>query len=172
MRQTIPLPPLAELQKILRYDPETGLLHWTCNRRGRVWEGEVAGSKCGAYTAVKTPMGRFYAHRIAWRFIHGDISETIPGPDHRDRNGRNNAASNLRPATEQQQAFNRRPRPSKSGYRGVTWQKRYGTWRARAVIAGKYFWLGSYDDPAEAGAAVQQFIRDNHGEFALPADVR
>ncbi len=173
MRQTNPLPSLAKLQEILTYEPDTGLFRWSKSRRGRTWKGHVAGSNCGAYIAIRTPLGRFYAHRLAWRFIYGDNAENIPGPDHKDRNGKNNAAVNLRPATEQQQFFNRSSGiVPESGYRGVTWCKKNEKWRARCKIAKKEYWLGIYEDPAEAGAAYQKFIREHHTEFALPDDIR
>jgi hypothetical protein len=164
-----PVPPLDKLKSILDYNPMTGVFTWTKNRRGPVRMGGVAGSELHSYIVIRTIYGRFPAHRLAWRFIHGDVADSIPGPDHIDRNGLNNAASNLRPATPQQQAFNRKHRISKvSGLRGVTWVEKAQRWRAKTQLHGKTVWLGYHDSKEEAHAAFMEFARTNHGEFFVP----
>lgn len=164
----LPIPSLEDLQKILDYEPETGLLRWKIDkRRGGVRKGEIAGSKGKFYTVVGTPFGRLRAHKIAWRFIHGERADVLPGPDHIDRDGNNNSSLNLRAATPQQQAFNRGYRlPKTSGLRGATWDKKAQKWRAKTQLNKKTVWIGYFDTPEECHAAFLEFTRANHGEFS------
>jgi len=66
--------------------------------------------------------GRNYkAHRLAWLWCHGPIPEGLE-VDHKDSNPANNAISNLRLATSQQQKANtksRKPGHPKGGATGT-----------------------------------------------------
>ena len=59
---------------------------------------------------------------------------------------------------------------SVSGYRGVSLDKRRGTWAARIAIGGKYKSLGSYSTPEEAFAACEAARSQNQGINTMRAD--
>ena len=83
--------------------------------------------------------------------------------DHRDRNTGNNAKTNLRVATTAQNRMNTaKPRHNTSGYKGVSWHKARGMWRA--TVGAKH--IGHFDDPAVAHAAYIAAAVDKGGEFA------
>ncbi len=88
----------------------------------------------------------------------------VPEADHRDGNGLNNCRSNLRTATHQQNNCNRRKRryhlgkSTSSEWKGVSWHKQTGKWRAQIGGNGNTHHLGLFDSEE---AAVQL-----HGEFA------
>lgn len=46
-------------------------------------------------------------------------------------------------------------------YPGVTWSKRYNTWQARSYYNYKNIWLGYFEDPAVAYAAILDFKSKN-----------
>ena len=101
-------------------------------------------------------------HRVVTRFA-------LPRIDHKDRNGLNNQKDNLRSATRSQNSWNRGPiKNSKSGFKGVTWNKREGCWQVITSIAGKYQWLGYFKDPIEAAMAYDAATVKIHGDFACP----
>jgi hypothetical protein len=88
--------------------------------------------------------------------------------DHKDGDGLNNSRSNLRLATNQENAQHRRIRagPKSSIFKGVYLNKRYGTWQAQIKILGKRKFLGRFDIEEDAGFAYNQAAAI-YGEFAL-----
>jgi hypothetical protein len=53
-----------------------------------------------------------------------------------------------------------------SKYRGVNWLKKNKKWRARFKYAGKSYYLGCFEDEAEAARAYDRAARAQHGEKA------
>lgn len=87
--------------------------------------------------------------------------------DHKDGNGLNNTRGNLRIATHQQNACNRRlPSHNTSGHRGVSWAKFCQKWQARIQIDGKKKNLGYFATLEEAAQAYNKAAKEFHGEFA------
>jgi hypothetical protein len=82
--------------------------------------------------------------------------------DHRDGDGLNNQRYNLRACTNSQNQQNRRTITSKSGYKGVWWDRSCGKWEAK--IGKKN--LGKYSSPELAGMAYDKAARKLFGEFA------
>jgi len=53
-----------------------------------------------------------------------------------------------------------------SGYRGVTWCRRYGTWQAQIQVAGKRRFLGYFAAKDDAARAYDVAAKDAFGELA------
>ena len=87
--------------------------------------------------------------------------------DHRDHNGLNNRRYNLRLCTNQQNVFNRRPRPGgTSKYKGVYWHKKTKKYTAAIKANGKRYYLGYFDDEIEAAVVYDIKAMELFGEFA------
>lgn len=101
-------------------------------------------------------------------YMHRDITGVAKGVkvDHKDGDGLNNTRDNLRPATNQQNSFNKRSVGGKSQYKGVTWCKFAGRWRARICRDGKVVNIGRFDHEEEAARAYDELARELYGEFA------
>lgn len=119
--------------------------------------------------ARRNPTAKTHEH------LHRVILERIIGrklieselTDHIDGNGLNNRRSNLRLATRKQNNYNKKiSKNSKSGHKGVTWNKQRKKWKAQIVVNGKYFWLGYFDNPEEAHRAYCVAAEKYFGEFA------
>lgn len=93
------------------------------------------------------------------------------GADHIDGDGLNNTCHNLRPATHQQNCFNKRIRKDNtSGYKGVVWHSQHNRWQARIKFDGSTKHLGYFATAEEAALAYNKSARELYGEFALAND--
>ena len=87
--------------------------------------------------------------------------------DHIDRNPLNNRRSNLRPATKSQNGHNcGLRRDNTTGIKGVSYSKRDKVFQGKTKIEGQEVYCGSFDNAAEAGAAVKARRKELMGEFA------
>ncbi len=86
--------------------------------------------------------------------------------DHINGNRLDNRRSNLRLCTLQQNQWNRRVAGNRAGRKkGVTLDKRTGTWRCRLQHDGKMMSLGYYKSEDEAKAVYDRIGRDLRGDF-------
>lgn len=89
-------------------------------------------------------------------------------PDHRNRNKLDNRRGNLRQATPLQNAVNQSLRKDNaSGFKGVTWNKQVGKWKAQIRDTGRRLFLGYFHDATDAARAYDAKARDLFGEFAF-----
>ena len=126
--------------------------------------------------------GKWYAHRDDTTFyarknfnrggvwssvrMHGVITG-LSYVDHINGNGLDNRRSNLRAATDSQNAMNRGMRSDNtSGFKGVT-QKR-SKWHASLQVNGKRRHLGDFATRIEAARAYDAAALIYFGEFARP----
>lgn len=90
-----------------------------------------------------------------------------PWIDHIDGNTLDNRKSNLRLATPEQNARNRRMRQSgKSQYKGVALVEANGRWIAHIGYGGKDNHIGVYANETSAAYAYDMAAREHYGEFA------
>ena len=54
---------------------------------------------------------------------------------------------------------------NKSGYRGVSWHKRYNKWVAKINVNKKRIHLGYFEDKIEASKAYDKYVIDNNLEY-------
>lgn len=96
----------------------------------------------------------------------GDLFEV----DHINGNGLDNRRSNLRLVTHAENARNSGAhRDSKSGVKGVTWDKRRSRWVARIMVNGRTTNLGRFEHLEDAAEMYAKAARLLHGEYAREA---
>lgn len=169
-----PMPPFEEVDRLLRYEPETGKLYWKVQpRTGKRIKGTEAGClhKCknSEYRRIKINQIEYLVHRIAWLLYYKED----PGEkqiDHKNNNGLNNWIGNLRIATNTQNQYNTgKKKVNTSGYKGVQKSKSRShytkPYSAKIQIDGKTFYLGTFRTPEEASEAYQRSCKEHHGEF-------
>ena len=87
--------------------------------------------------------------------------------DHIDGNGLNNQRANLRTCSNTENMRNRGAYANnKSGFKGVSFHKQSGRWRAYIKLTGKQKHLGYFPTPEAAYAAYCAAAAELHGEFA------
>lgn len=159
-----------DLKAFIRYFPETGEFVWA-----RDWYAKKAGDPAGCvkrsakgqYLVIRILDHLYYAHRLAWLYVHGEWPNVI---DHIDGNGLNNRLDNLRNVDHRGNSKNMaRPVTNKSGVIGVHYSRWYGTWIAQGKVMGKSRQL--YQGPSKKHAVfmrklyeVASGFHQNHGK--------
>src|SRR5690349_9161756 len=171
-----PLPSRAYLNRLLRYEPDTGKLYWKrrdvsefrdsgpfsaqdfCTRWNTRFAGkeaftaverrsqEVSGYRVGIFKST-----RYKAHRIIWKMVRGSNPQQI---DHIDGNTLNNRIENLRSVTNRGNSLNQRLRSTNtSGINGVRYVEGRNLWEAKIKVLGRFVYLGRFSLKKEAVAA-------------------
>lgn len=148
---------LNRLNHLLTYDKNTGEF----TRRISI-KGYNAGSRIGTvnsrgYLIAYIDRQQYRVHQLVWFLHHGEFLKEL---DHIDRDRLNNKIENLRPCTRSQNIGNSRPRKHK--YKGVSFCKSTGRWRA--VCAARC--MGRHDTIEEAALAYNIAAIQHFGEFA------
>ena len=175
----VPLPSADELRLLLRYEPESGRLFWihrdrslfSTNRAWRLWNARYEGAEAFATFDVRYMVGRingirYYAHRVIWRMVTGEVPDQI---DHINGNRLDNRFVNLRNVSAEKNSQNLPlTNRNRSGQIGVSWSAREGAWRAEICARGVRRHLGYFQDLADAIAArkeaqAEMGFHPNHG---------
>jgi hypothetical protein len=128
--------------------------HWHAVHKGRV-----------VYAVGLLPgqrKGGVYVHRL----ILGDLAG--PRTDHINSNGLDNRRENLRPCSQRQNTWNQRKRNdgSSSKYKGVSFNRWIGKWRAHLSAGGKRINGGHHLTEVDAARAYDALAIKYHGDFA------
>lgn len=152
------------LQKILRYDPYTGYFFWNKARKG-IRVDSIAGCKDrDNYTVIMLDKVNYFAHRLAWFYMTGGWP--VADVDHIDLNPDNNKWTNLREATRGQNMQNGRLKANNSsGYKGVSFHRQTGKFRAYIHENGKQKYLGLFLTAAEASEEYKKAAKETYGKF-------
>src|SRR5690554_1482515 len=126
------------LINLLEYDLVTGVFRWRRRRRG-VRPDRLAGFNMkNGYLGIGIDGKNYYAHRLAWIYVHGEIPEGMH-IDHINGDKRDNRIANLRVGTQGQNLQNLRAARSdnKLGMLGVCFDKSRGKYKAYIAVNGK-----------------------------------
>lgn len=147
------------LKERLSYDPNTGEFRALVKRK-QLNVGDIAGCWTSkGYWRIKINNQEYSGHRLAWLYVHGRWPTKLL--DHKNRDPSDNRIDNLREATYQENAQNRKLScTSRSGFLGVTLHKKTGKYQASIMNDKKPRYLGLYATAEQAScvylAAKQQ----------------
>lgn len=163
---------LEYAKSVLDYDPVTGVFVWKDRPRQKDFHrgliGKPAGWNSAGYIRIQIENQSIMAHRLAWFFMTGCDPENKV--DHRNLLRHDNRWSNLRLATDGENARNAPARKrNTSGFKGVSLFKQSGKWKAQIQSDRKTYHLGLFLTPEEAHAAYAEAAARLHGEFARAA---
>jgi hypothetical protein len=144
------------------FNYKDGDLFWKVSR-GRARAGAAAGcvqSNGRKYVRINGQLK--LSHRVIWEMHKGWCPEFL---DHINGDPLDNRIENLRPATKQQNAQNKKvTRRSKTGVKGVSPSRT--KFVATLYVGGKNVYLGTFDRLDAAGAAYFSAAKEHFKEFA------
>jgi HNH endonuclease len=151
------------LKEILSYDKETGYFYWNVSKGSAAIQGDKAGFVRDGYAKIKINGKEFFAHRLAWLYVHGRLP--INEIDHKNGNGSDNRFINLREATRYQNVQNLHKVKSnnKLGVTGV--YKKGNKYIASIKIDNKRREIGYFNSIEEAKDAYLKVKREKHPFF-------
>jgi hypothetical protein len=129
----------------------------------------VAGTldKGSGYVRITIDGVQYWAHRLAWFYVHGcwpphDI-------DHRDTIRNHNWLRNLRCLTRGQNLQNKRKANanSSSGILGVSWDARKRKWKVGISVNDRTVFVGRFSNKLDASAAYKAKKREVHEACTL-----
>lgn len=119
------------------------------------------------YSSRNKKLSRVYTYyKGKWFSLHTFLTG-YSYCDHKDGNVLNNQKTNLRQSTHAQNSHNQSIRvTNKSGYKGVSFYKRYNKWVAHIIYNYKSVHLGYFENIIDAAKAYNEAAIKYHGEFA------
>lgn len=141
------------LKEMLIYDPETGIFTWLASV-SNVKAGDIAGSLCKAtgYIKIRLDRNEYLAHRLAHFYMEGYFPETEI--DHKKGIRCDNRWSQIKPVSRSCNSQNcKLSSNNKSGFPGVSFNKRLKVWQSDVMLNGKTISLGRYDNKLDAALA-------------------
>ena len=145
---------LAQIKDKLSYDPITGIFVWASSIPNKHAGKEAGQLTKDGYVRLNINGKKMLAHRLAWWFVHGEMPDKII--DHIDRDKTNNAISNLRAVSANENAQNR------GNAVGFTWHPKTKAFAARIIVNGKVIGLGYHKTELDARAAYLRAIKTYH----------
>ena len=136
-----------ELREYLSYDKDTGIFKWKIYRRAKAKKNSIAGYlKTNGYIAIKINNKAYYAHRLAWLYVYGELPNREI--DHINRIKDDNRIENLR---DVKHCINMR-NVDLSIYCNVGVNQKKGSkkWRCAITVNGRYIHLGYFKNKEDA----------------------
>lgn len=138
----------CRLREVLNYDPLSGVFTWKPRHGCRVHH-PLGTNNGNGYLRITVDGKSHYAHRLAYVYVYGDITDAHI--DHINGDRSDNRIGNLRCVNATQNQMNRHGPQSnnRSGLLGVSWHKKANKWQA--FLSTKY--LGLFETRQEAEQA-------------------
>lgn len=151
-----------ELQRMFRYDPETGIIYKKWPTKG---EKSTGCPNSEGYLLISVNSHNYSAHRLIWMYLYNRWPhETI---DHINGIRSDNRLCNLRECTRQENLFNMsRSRKNTSGFKGVSLIRSSGKWRSVIKCKGKMTYIGDFEQKEDAAMAYNAKATELFGRFA------
>lgn len=133
------------------------------------WSARPRRNRCYAQRGVKIDGKTVYLslHRVILERKLGRSLERGEYCDHEHGNTWDNRRSELRLSSHQQNTMNRgATRKNTTGFKGVSFDKKKGDFKASIGVNGKKFNLGNFATPEEAYAVYCEAAIKYHGKFA------
>ena len=151
------------LKNHLKY--ENGFLYWIdFSIRPNAKKTALGNLMPNGYVYMKFFKKAAYVHRLIFLYHHGYLPKYV---DHINGNKQDNRIQNLREVTRCQNMMNiKKTSLNKSGFKGVSFNRRMNKWVAQIKQNKKHFYLGAFNSPEDAHDMYRQKAVQLHGEYA------
>lgn len=154
--------PIETLQRLFRYESETGNVYWIAEGKGRIKKKSAGTVVKAGYIGIMIDGKRHYAHRIAWALHHG--KHPMDQLDHINGIKTDNRIVNLREATNLQNGKNLSlNKNNKTGYSGIYFKA--NAWTAYIKVNYTNLYLGRFAKKEDAVAARLKAEHKFYGEW-------
>lgn len=163
---------VERVRELFRYDPETGVVTFTC-KRGRARAGAQAGSiKSRGYVEIQVDGQMVRRSRLAWALFHGQWPRHQI--DHINRVRNDDRICNLRDVTAFENMHNQGLTRSNNttGVVGVSFNKRQSKYVASVYVNGRCIFLGQFVTLEEAAQARARGKALHHANTQPPELLR
>jgi hypothetical protein len=150
------------LRQALHYEPMTGEFTWLIRGAHRRNPGDAAGSPSkDGRIRIRIDGELFYRYRLAWMYMTGQWPTFHI--DHINGNQTDDRWLNLRDVTQSVNLQNLRhaPKHSTTGLLGAH-RRSHGRFESQIQLAGRRYFLGTFDTPEESHAAYLKAKRKYH----------
>jgi hypothetical protein len=145
------------LKSLLEYNPENGVFTRKIDA-SNTKSGSVAGyiDIDSGYVRIGIDGKRYWAHRLAWLYMHGVWP--VHDIDHIDRDRSNNRISNLRDVRRSMNLQNQveANQRSVSRIRGVSWDKARCRWKVELSVGNRNKYIGRFSSIDAAADAYRK----------------
>lgn len=122
------------------------------------------GQRNARYISTKISGEHWCVHKLIFLWHHGHVPDQL---DHINRDTLDNRIDNLRVATSEQNAQNRKLfSNSASGVKGVSWSKTNKAWFVYVNVNKKRKNIGYFKDPELAQLVAEEARDKYHGKYA------
>jgi len=174
------------LKELLQYNPDTGVFTWkrrdvkwftdghframtNCKKWNTKNAGEKAGFCCSTwgYILISVLKKKYRAHHLVFLYQNGNLPKGQV--DHINHDRSDNRWVNLREVTHRENSLNQTCRATnKSGFTGVSFNKKREKWYSSIMVSGKTINLGQFTSKDDAILARQNANKEygfhnNHG---------
>ena len=151
-----------KLKEIFNY--KDGNFYWKKSRQKIKAGAKVGTLNKDGYIHIRIDQKRYLGHRLIFLYHYGYIPKYI---DHINNNKSDNKIENLREATREQNAQNKRkPINNKSGTKNVYWRKTINKWAVQIKVKGITLRVGVFDNLEFADLVAQEARDLYHGKWA------
>ena len=155
-----------QLRKDLWYNYETGHFTWIKHPQAKRIGTRAGDLTASNYRYIMIAGKKHKEHRLVWLYHYGSFPVDDLVVDHIDADRSNNTFWNLRLCTPEQNKLNvGRSCRNTSGYKGVSYNKPTGKWKAKIQCDGVDHYLGLHKTPEQAHKAYVKLGKELHGEF-------
>lgn len=137
-----------------------GILYWKVDKKKGFKDTPVGGLDAYGYLVVKLNGKNHRIHRLMYQIYNEiEVLETLQKIEHLDGNKLNNVSENL---VLREDNKNILTESRSSNYRGVSWRKTPGIWRATIMHGGEVVELGTFRNETDAAEAydIAQLVKD------------
>jgi len=154
------------LRELVLYEPETGRFFRRTHTKVSKPGDETGRPRSSGYSSASVDGIKYYAHRVAWLYVHGAWPAGVI--DHINGDRSDNRICNLRDVAHTDNLQNVWAPTKKHGrgsHLGVHYSKRINRWIAQIRSDGKTRHIGCFVDEQEAAAAYLAAKRQLHAGF-------